>query len=373
MKRCTFFFIIALLFAIIFIPLTRVNASTNTNFTIQKVPAKNEISQDSSFFDLKLAPGQKQTIEMIIRNISNQEITVFNQIFTTFTNANGEIDYTQANNEEYDASLKIKMRDIANVRESQIETVIPAHSQKNVFVDIEVPENAEDGVILGSWHFQQPTNKENNQQQEGMSITSEYAYAVAIKLTVNKEIAEPNLNLLNITTGTNNYRKAFLAQIQNNMPALTTRVEIVGRITRRGSLETLYENTMDSVNFAPNSNFQFPVFLGQDQMRAGEYTFRAKATTNDPKNGFTGKSWEWNMDFTVLPEEALRANTEALNDPVPKKDWATYLREYWWILAICLAVLLVVIILILKRKKDKADKKQDEIDLLLQYIKENKS
>ncbi|MDR2833902.1 MAG: DUF916 and DUF3324 domain-containing protein [Streptococcaceae bacterium] len=344
--------IIGLMFVLLMcgLQMIPVHAQESNNFTIQKINLKEDINTDSSYFDLQMKPGDKITLQVAIHNPSKEEIQVKNQVFSAFTNTNGEIEYTKQA-DDYDSSLKIKMSEIAKVKSSDVVAKVPSVEEKIVSVDIQVPKNALDGVILGSWHFQEE-NKEaaGEKSQDGMIIKNKYAYALAIKITVNKELDEPNLNLLNITSGTNNYKKAFLATIQNNQAALLTRTKIEAHVTQKGKFETLYQNTMESVNFAPNSNFEFPVYLGEDQMKAGEYTYRVKVVTQDPKDGFTDKTWEWNMDFTVLPQEAKAINNEALNDPIYEKEWMDYLKEYWWVVAIVLVLLLLLIFFLIFRR-----------------------
>ena len=364
LRKILAIFLLMLAVGNITIPMVAEASNANTaSYSVRKVPSKkDEIDPQASYFDLKLAPGQKKTIQTVIRNTGGGgDITVLSNVFTTFTNANGEIDYTQQA-EEYDSSLKIKMSDIAEVHASDIKAVIPAGKEKTVSLDIEVPADAPEGVILGSWHFAEEETGEQTETGEGVTIDSKYAYALAIKITVQKEIDKPNMELKGITAGLVNYRKAFLAELQNDRPALLTKVRIEGSVSEKGKTEVLYSHTMPSVAFAPNSNFRFPVFLGGDQMKAGDYTYRIKAITDDPKAGFTGQQWEWSMDFTVLPEDANRVNAEAINDPQPEKTWLDYLLDYWWIIALIVGLLLFLWFLLWRRRKKKreADKDRDK-------------
>ena len=87
------------------------HAATQGNYSIQKVnPENGEIKENASYYDLKMAPGETKTIEAKILNKSSEEITVKDQVFSAFTNANGQIDYTKQA-DQYDKSLKIKMSD----------------------------------------------------------------------------------------------------------------------------------------------------------------------------------------------------------------------------------------------------------------------
>ncbi|WP_332406672.1 DUF916 and DUF3324 domain-containing protein [Pseudolactococcus laudensis] len=327
-------------------------AATQGDYSVQKVsPESGEIKEDSSYYDLKMAPGETKTIEAKIFNKGSEEITVKDQVFSSFTNANGQIDYTKQA-DKYDKSLKIKLNDIAKVKASDINAKIPPSGEMTVSVDITVPEDAQPGVILGSWHFEKEGQVDENGKKEGVTINSKYAYALAIKITVDKEVEKPNLNLLNVSIGVVNYKKAFLAELQNDMPAITGKVTVEAKVTAKGKFDTLYENKLESLTFAPNSNYKFPVFLGTDQFTAGEYTYRIKATTDDPK--WPSKTWEWNKDFTVLPDEAKKINSQAINDPRPEK------LPIWVFIAIGGLVLLILLLLVLFILSRKRRKKEEE-------------
>ncbi|GAB2023426.1 DUF916 and DUF3324 domain-containing protein [Pseudolactococcus yaeyamensis] len=330
------------------------HAAAQGDYSIQKVaPASGEIKEDASYYDLKMAPGETKTIEAKIFNKGSEEIIVKDQIFSSFTNANGQIDYTKQA-ESYDKSLKIKMSDIAQVKASDIDAKVAPGGETTVSVDITVPQDAQAGVILGSWHFEKEGQVDDSGKKEGVTINSKYAYALAIKITVDKEIEKPNLNLLSISAGVVNYKKAFLAEIQNDMPAIVGKLTIDAKVTAKGKFDTLYENKLEGLTFAPNSNYKFPVFLGTDQFKAGEYTYRIKATTDDPK--WSSKTWEWNKDFTVLPNEAKKANSQAINDPRPEK------LPMWVFFAIggllLLILLLLFLFLLLRKRRNKEEEEE---------------
>lgn len=326
-------------------------AAPQGDYSIQKIaPTGGEINENASYYDLKMAPGETKTIEAKIYNKGSEEISVKNLVFAAFTNANGQIDYTKQAS-DYDKSLKIKMSDIAKVKSSDIDAKIPPAGESTVSVDITVPQEAKTGVILGSWHFEKEGQVADNGKKEGVTINSKYAYALAIKITVEKEVEKPNLNLLGVSIGVVNYKKAFLAELQNDVAAIIGKMTIDAKVTAKGKFETLYENKLESLTFAPNSNYKFPVFLGTDQFKPGEYTYRIKATTDDPK--WASKTWEWNMDFTVLPDKAKKVNDEAINDPKPGGLPKGIFYAIISLLAIILLLLFLLIILGKRRKKEK--------------------
>ncbi|MDR0922454.1 MAG: DUF916 and DUF3324 domain-containing protein [Lactobacillales bacterium] len=327
-----------------------VSAEENHNeeiaFSVQKIAPVGEVHPASPFYDLKVKPGDKKVLEAKILNSGNGEIQVDGQIFATYTNKNGEIAYT-SQAEEYDPSLQYKMNDLAKIYASDIKSKVSSKSQKIVRVEINVPKEAKDGVILGSWYFEQASEKNAQEKEEkSISIGNKYSYALPIKLTVNKEIDQPSLTLESITTGLSNYKKAFFANVVNDQPAVLSKLSITAQVMKKGKYDVLYQNKTEGMIMAPNSGFGYPVYLGKGTFQAGDYTMKVTATTAD--NKWARKTWTWSMDFTILNEEAKELNSEAINDPEPEK------AINWWLLALlvlCFALIGTLFFLLLKRKK----------------------
>jgi hypothetical protein len=314
-------------------------------YSVQKIAPEQEVHATSPFYDLGVKPGDKRVIEAKISNSGEKTIEVKSQIFACYTTENGEIAYTNQA-KEYDSSLQYKMNDIAEIRASDIKSTIPPKSQKIVKVEINVPENTKDGVLLGSWYFEKVVNEDNQKQKKSVNIGNRYSYALPIKLTVNKEVDQPNLNLDSVTIGLSNYKKTFFANLINDQPAIISQLSIEAQVMKKGKYDVLYENKTDGLIMAPNSNFGYPVYLGKGTFKPGDYTMKVKATTTDPK--WSKKTWTWSMDFTILNEESKKLNKEAINDPEPEKSMLG------WILAIIVLVILVLILiffLIFKRRK----------------------
>ena len=317
-------------------------------YSVQKISPEGEADASSPFYDLAVKPGDKREIEARIINTASEPITVESKLFAAYTNSNGEISYT-SQAEEYDDSLQYKMNEIAAIQASDIKAEIPANGEKIVKAVIQVPEEAKDGVILGSWYFEKAGQEEQQQETgKGIQIKNKYSYALAIKMTVNKEIDQPNLNLTGITAGLSEFKKAFFANFQNDQPAVMSELSIDAQVLEKGKFDVLYKNNSEGLIMAPNSNFSYPVYLGQDTMRPGDYTMKIKVTTKDRK--WDTKTWEWSEDFTVTADEAKKNNEEAINDPKAESI------NIWWIIGGILLLLLIValiVYLIMKRRNEK--------------------
>ncbi|SJZ53368.1 protein of unknown function [Pilibacter termitis] len=316
------------------------------NYSVQKVDSGGAVAKENTgYFDLLMKPGEKRTIVAEIKNSSENQIVVDNQIHTAFTNSNGEIAYN-TKSESYDESLKIKMSDIAKVNESDIKAEVEKKGTRKVRVEIEVPENAQKGVILGSWFFDKEGQTSENDKQKGVAIQMKYTYTLGIKITIDSEIATPHIDLTKVTVGNLDYRKAFFAHIQNDQPAIMGELLYEGEITEKGKYDVLYKGKLEKRALAPNSTYAFPIFLGKEQFEAGDYTFRVKVTSSDPK--WKTQTWEFSKNFTILADEAVKHNKEALNDGVPEKKEPIGL--YVIIGGLVFLVLVIFIVIFIKRK-----------------------
>ncbi|MGM0240200.1 DUF916 and DUF3324 domain-containing protein [Enterococcus sp. AZ103] len=358
MKKLNILFVNLLAFLLFFIGGSIVTVASTQNagvgYSVQKIsPEGAQVSEASSYYDLLVTPGETRTIQARIQNSEAEEISVHSDIFTTYTNANGEISYT-SQPEKYDSSLKFKVSDFSTIVASDIDATIAPNSSEVVTVEIKIPDNIPDGVYLGSWYFLRDGQDETTSSSEGISINNMYSYAMAIKLTVNKEIEAPNMNLLNITTGLNNYRKVINANLQNDQAAVLSNLTVSAEVMKRGEYEVLYSNEISGLIMAPNSNYSFPVFYNDKPMEAGRYTMNVKATTTDPK--WAEKTWEWTEDFTITENEVREYSSKAINDPeVEESNWT------WLIilLIVILIILLLILLFVLYRRKKKKEEGQD--------------
>lgn len=317
-------------------------------FSVNKIePTSPQIDRTSAFYDLLVQPGDEVTIQAELTNFSNEESIVQMGNYTTFTNDNGEINYSADLPEDrQDESLDVPFSSISSLTDGDTVTLAPG-DKKVVSMAITVPQDVPNGVILGSWYFekQEAEEPETDDEQGGIQIDNRFAYAMAVKLTVQEEIASPNMNLLGVEPGLNNYKKVINAKIQNDQPAIISNLSLVGEITRRGNDRVLLNESLENRIMAPNSNYNVPFFYGERQLEPGDYTLHLTATTTDPK--WEEQTWEWSEDFTITREQANQINEEAVNDPEPEPNYLMYI-----LIGIIVVLVLILIFVLFRRKKD---------------------
>ncbi|WP_214463656.1 DUF916 and DUF3324 domain-containing protein [Levilactobacillus brevis] len=317
------------------------HSNANIQYSVNKISPGNEVDASSSFYDLKVKPGQTRRIQARIRNATAKQITVKSKFFTTFTNNSGQIAYTQAAKKD-DTSLQNKISDFTEIKKGDEQVTIPAKGSRVVTATIKVPQSAT-GVMLGSWYFEK-TNQNAGKPANGININHKYSYALAVKLTT-KEISHPKLTLGTVTPGLKNYRKAVLATIHNPRPAVMNQLSVKTEVTQKGATTVLFKNTSQNLIMAPNSHFQYPTFLDKQPMKAGDYTLNMTVTTKDAK--WPDQTWQWSKSFTITNEQARQNNRQAKNDPdVPISIW-------WYVAGVVLiaAISAGIVYLLMNRKR----------------------
>lgn len=294
-----------------------IQQKAEVSYSVKKIKAANEINETSSFYDLGVTKGENKEIQAIIANSSNQPIYVKSQIFTAFTNENGTITYN-TKPKSISKSLKFKLSDFATIEASDKRIEVPPHSEKTVTAFIDVPKDVPDGVMLGAWYFEKENQVVENKEEQGIGIANKYSYSLAIKVTVNQEIEKPELKLKGVTTGLSNYRKAIQATIENESPGIISKLTVNAQILNEKNGELLYERKQEDMIMAPNSNFSYPIFLKDQEMKPGDYVLNVEASTNDPK--WPSQNWSWSQKFSITKEKAQQINQDALNDNVSSEN-----------------------------------------------------
>lgn len=294
-----------------------IQQKAEVSYSVKKIKAANEINETSSFYDLGVTKGENKEIQAIIANSSNQPIYVKSQIFTAFTNENGTITYN-TKPKSISKSLKFKLSDFATIEASDKRIEVPPHSEKTVTAFIDVPKDVPDGVMLGAWYFEKENQVVENKEEQGIGIANKYSYSLAIKVTVNQEIEKPELKLKGVTTGLSNYRKAIQATIENESPGIISKLTVNAQILNEKNGELLYERKQEDMIMAPNSNFSYPIFLKDQEMKSGDYVLNVEASTNDPK--WPSQNWSWSQKFSITKEKAQQINQDALNDNVSSEN-----------------------------------------------------
>lgn len=344
MKKQNIFLLLGTLLFILFSGV-KVSAA-EMSFAVQAVIPENQIDKTQSYFDLKMQAGQSQDLTVEMRNDTSEAVTVNVLPNTATTNQNGIVEYNNTTNKK-DNSLKVSFKDIATAEK---EVTIPAKSQKQVKIHVQMPKDAYDGVVLGGIYFTEKSTDKKDDTSKGSQIVNRYAYVIGVKLTETDKVVDPELRLNNVKATQVNYRNVFTANIQNYEAAILKDLKIDGKIYRKGSDKVLYSASRDNLRMAPNSNFDYAISLDNKPFKPGKYTFKGVA-----KSGT--KEWKFEKDFEIKGTTARSFNKNAVSLE----------RDYTWVYLLIgfllfMLLLIVIIILMIKLKAEKKEHQTDKKD-----------
>lgn len=326
-------------FLVIFCGITEAKAAEgDVGFSVQANIPANQVDKKQTYFDLKMKPKQKQTVEIEVMNSSNEEIQVEASVNYASTNQTGVIDYTKNDLTKKDKSLKYPLPSIAKIPDDQKHLTIPINGKKTVKVTIEMPSESIDGVILGAVQFKKKNTTENK-QTKGISLKNEYSYIVGMQLTETDKQVTPHMNLLSIKPALVNYHTTVVAKLQNDQPVIIKNLSIDAKVYQQNSDKMLYQTKKADMIVAPNSNFNFGIDWKNKPLKEGKYRLKMTAT-----NGV--ETWEWDEAFTI-GKEGQDLNKDAVN---------LKQNNGWLYVAIAAGAFLIVLIIILvirKRRKNK--------------------
>lgn len=323
-------------------------SAAGAEFSVSTVIPDNQVDKSRTYFDLQMQPEQEQTLEIELKNYASEEIKIQTQIHSAITNINGVVDYSKED-AELDESLKYDMKDIISADEF---ITIPADATYVLELKVEMPEEEFDGVLAGGITLKQVAEEDEEEKDEDdsgqMTIQNKYAYVVGVVLRENDVKITPQLELEKVFPNQVNARNVISSTIRNIEPMYMNRVEVDAEITAKGSDDILYSTYQTDMQMAPNSNFDFPLYLEGAKMQAGEYTMHMTVRS-------MGEEWNWEQDFTITSEEAKRFNEADVTIPEEDNTWLYILAG-----AAVLLIVLVVIVIIRSRKKTALLKKQLE-------------
>lgn len=336
-KRHGAIFLITFIFFLSLIPTTFSKAS-ELNFSVNAVIPDNQIDKEKSYFDLKVTPGEKQKLIVKLRNTTDKEIVINPHIQSAKTNKNGVIDYTP-NKIKKDDTLKIAMEDIAKVPK---EVTVPPQSEKDLTIEVTMPKDKFDGIILGGIYLKEDTskNKEDDKEKD-VAIKNEYSYVVALQMRQNNNKVKPMLHMNEVNPETQNARNVIVANIQNSEPMIISKLKIDATVNKKGSKDNLAILKKENLQVAPNSNFNIAVPLEGEKLEAGTYILKMKAES-------AGKEWQFKKEFSISADKATTMNEK---DVTLEKETPTML--YIFLGVAFLIVIAVVIYFIIRRNKRK--------------------
>ncbi|GKT04155.1 DUF916 and DUF3324 domain-containing protein [Furfurilactobacillus entadae] len=281
--------------------------TTGAGFTITPEFPKNQLPDETSFFDLKVTPDQTQELTVVVANKTNQARSLTVQPTNATTGDNGVVVYTP--NKKRDSSAKYTFTQLTS---KAVTVKLAANEAKPITFTTQIPKKGFQGQILGGIFVSDPATHKATGQTKGFKINNRYSMVLGVRLqeNPNKKVT-PDLALNQVRAGEVAGDGAVLANLQNKAPVLFGKMSITGRVYPRNSSNQLYKTTKHDYAMAPNSNFNYAISTGHHRLKAGKYTLKLTATS-------AKRSWKFTKNFTISQKEADKYNKQLTN---VKHNW----------------------------------------------------
>lgn len=271
--------------------------ANDAGFGVTPILPSNQIDS-SSYFNLRVKPGQEQTLELKVTNTSNEPLQIELLLSYATTSPNGLILYTETEEGKKDPSLQHPLTSIVSIQD-KIVTVQP-NSEMIVPLLLTMPAEPFDGVILGGIQARK-LNPEASSAQ-GVAIANEFAYVVGIAISETNVTISPQLLLTHLKPIFYDNSVAIQAALQNPKPIIMKRMHVKADFYTQGSSQILFTYENSDVDMAPNSNMDYLIKWEPEKMKSGDYTVVLTISKDED-------SWQWSKDFTITKaEEELFAN-----------------------------------------------------------------
>ncbi|AQP53422.1 cell surface protein [Vagococcus penaei] len=356
-SRKNFYRIFLMIGFIVFMFKGTTSYASEFNFAVHPVIPTNQVDKNKTYFDLKMDPGQKQTVDVQLKNDTDKEIIVEATIDSATTNLNGVVEYGQ-NQIKPDDSLKYNIADYAKITK---DIKIPAKDVIKVPVELTMPTDKYDGVMAGGITFKEKKTDDSPQSKDkGLAIKNEYSYVIALLMRQNENTVEPDLKLLNASAGQVNARNVINVQLQNPVARYINQLKLTGEIIKKGDDKVKYIIDAESLQMAPNSSFNYPVSLDGKRLEPGDYQLKLTAYGNKSADGknkvanakgeelkFLNK-WDFEKEFSISGEVAKKYNEKDVSI-----EETNHTPIYWIIGLLLLIIALLLLFLLWKKKKKK--------------------
>lgn len=240
--------------------------------SLEQPAAQRDDAKLVSYADLMTKPGDHTTLTFDVKNQASHDITVDVSAGTATTSANGAVIYSTRNwPDSRFAGMQARMEQYLTPSDTKI--IVPAGETKRTTVSVTTHDNGISGVMAGGVSFTAEGQDDVNSQNATMNFNTEVGYTIAVLNRTSNNILVPNLSIGTATAKVFAHEAAINMKLINNtqtfLNSLYMRVSIVGP---RG---TYLQREDENMQMAPNSQFNYKVWAGKQDLPAGNYTVTA--------------------------------------------------------------------------------------------------
>lgn len=330
---------------------------TNANevgFSVEPILPKNQIDRNKGYFHLLLDKGQKQTLEIKLKNFTTEPLHLTLWTSNAKTNMNGIVDYSDKV-EPDDASLLYPLTKSVKAP-NKIE--MKPESEEILKVDVEMPNVPLEGIIAGGLTIEETKTGSTEAPTLDTTIKNKFSYVVAMLLQQEEVVqVTPEVSLSKVYLNQINTKNAVVGEVTNLSSVFVNNVTIKTRIIDEKTREVVFDSEVENKQIAPNSTMKYPTFLNGKKIKAGNYVYQGEmsgvASDDDER-----LSWTLETPFTIQKEEASKLNDTGTDTAIASDSEGPFARWMWLILLFNVLFILGVISYLMYRKQQSKKKKK---------------
>ena len=274
------FFLFIFSITIIFNPIVILgNSNEGMNFSSSIVIPENQINKSVDYFDLLVSPLDFQELKMTITNLSDKENKIKILPVNAYTNENGIISYSTSEEMVNDSNQVFTHL----AEETKIVVLNPLET-KEVAMKISLPKEPFKGIILGGFIIK---NEEEPSKIESGELRNDFQIIQGVMLRENMDYIPNQFKINDVILGIYQNQLSILTNIQNTSPKLMKGITIQAWLRKKNSENIILEQRSNNINLAPNSNFNYPLVLGEHVLTPGKYTLDISIEFENDKLLFT--------------------------------------------------------------------------------------
>lgn len=292
-----------LLLTLVVVASSKTVKAEGMGYSVRAIIPDNQIDTTKTYFDLMVKPGETQQLSLEVTSTSDQPLTLGITPYNGTTNQNGELEFSVEPSKP-DSTLTAPITELVSGSQS---VTLPPKATKQVTFNLTIPETVFKGKRVGGFTIYDQTNDQETAPtgKQDVQIRNVFSMVIGIQLQEKSETIQPELVLKGVKGDLFNYRTAMTANLQNTQPDFLSPLNVTATIRQAGSKKVLYETEKKGMAMAPNSNFDFPVLLDNQEIKAGKYLMDIVATSGN-------QTWRYAKKFTISKDEATRLNADAL-------------------------------------------------------------
>lgn len=284
-----------------------------------------------SYFDVQLAPEQKENLTVTLVNKSEQALTLKASFNRAVTNSAGVIEYSGIN-EDTSTSVPYDIEKLVTLSDQEIQ--LEPKQTKDITLTVTMPKDKFSGVLAGGVYFEEVSDE----KVEG-NVKNVFSREIALLIRSDGTEAKPNVVFDTAKADQVNYRNVIEVGIENTAAIYIKNVTIDYSVLLNG--KEVLNGKKEKLSIAPNTRMPFRIPFSGEEFGDGEYTVNV-TVSNDQG------TWSGSPAFTISKGEADDFNK---NDVTVQKagfdlPWSTIA-----LVAVLLVLAGIVILMINRNKK----------------------